>query len=118
MIDKIGRGGLTSMTNNRRHERMELPKNTRATLRGSDGTMHDVDVQDISSGGAGLVVDGTFENASFVELHMEGLGTIKAHVARGFADGIGVAFDLDEQKKKDMEEELKAFRKTVAGGKF
>ncbi len=49
---------------------------------------------------------------------MAGLGTIKAHVARDFADGLGVAFVLDAQIKKDMEEELKAFRKTVAAGKF
>jgi hypothetical protein len=46
------------------------------------------------------------------------LGSIKAHVARDFAGGIGVEFDLDEQKTKDMETELRAFRKTVAEGNF
>ncbi len=117
MVNKIG-GGLSPALNNRRHQRLGLPKNTKAQLRGADGQMHDVEVQDISAGGAGLVVDGVFENASFVELHMEGIGSIKAHVARDFAGGIGVAFDPSEADRKDMEEELKAFRKTVSGGKF
>ena len=117
MVEKVS-GKLEPALNNRRHARMNMPKNTRATLRGYDGTMHDVDVQDISAGGAGLVVDGTFENASFVELHMEGMDGIKARVARDFAEGIGVEFDLSERKKKDMEEALRSFRKTVARGKF
>jgi len=117
MIEKIG-GKLDPALNNRRHTRMDLPKNIRATLKGDDGTSHDVSVQDISASGAGLVVDGVFENASFVELHMEGLGGIKARVARDFAEGIGVEFDLSEKKKKDMEGELKEFRKTVSRGEF
>ncbi len=117
MIDKIG-NGLSPATDHRRHARMNLPKNTRATLKGEDGTMHEVQVQDISAGGAGLMVDGAFENASFVELHMEGLGGIKARVARNFVEGIGIEFDISEPQQKDMEEELRAFRKTVAKGKF
>jgi hypothetical protein len=117
LINKIGKG-LTPTTDQRRHPRTELPDNFRSAIKGDDGTMQDVGVQDISAGGAGLLVDGVFENASFVELHMEGLGSIKAHVARDFAGGIGVEFDLDEQKTKDMETELRAFRKTVAEGNF
>lgn len=119
MVDKIQRGpGLGPATDNRRHARMGMPKNTRATLQGPDGSTHDVGVQDISSGGAGLLVDGVFENASFVELHMEGLGSIKAHVARDFAGGIGVEFELSEKERLEKEEEIRAFRKTVAQGKF
>ena len=117
MVDKIG-GRLDPALNRRRHARTALPKNFHATLKDDDGKMHDVDVQDISGAGAGLLVDGTFGNASFVELHMEGLGTIQGHVARDFANGISVEFDLDEHKKKDMEAELLAFRKTVAKGNF
>ncbi|PPR65184.1 MAG: hypothetical protein CFH02_01932, partial [Alphaproteobacteria bacterium MarineAlpha3_Bin1] len=49
---------------------------------------------------------------------MEGLGRINAHVARDFASGIGVEFDLSGRHKKEMEAELKAFRKTVASGNF
>ena len=97
---------------------MDLPHNFRAALTGDDGTTHEVGVQDISASGAGLVVDGVFENASFVELHMEGLGNIEAHVARDFAGGIGVEFDLSERHKKEMEAELRAFRKTIAEGNF
>ena len=117
MVDKIG-GRLDPALNRRRHARTALPKNFHATLKDDDGKMHDVDVQDISAAGAGLLVDGTFGNASFVELHMEGLGTIQGHVARDFANGISVECDPDEHKKKDMEAELLAFRKTVAKGNF
>ncbi len=117
MIDRIG-GGLTPTTDHRRHARMELPKNTRARLKGEDGAMHDVEVRDISAGGAGLLVGDAFENASFVELHMEGLGGIKARVARNFVEGIGLEFDFSEGEKENMEEQLRAFRKTVAVEKF
>jgi len=113
-IDK----GPGPAVNHRRHDRMELPKNTRAVLRNADGTEMDVGVHDISAGGAGLLVDGTFENNAFVELHMEGIGSVKGRVARGFVEGIGVEFDLAEAEKEKMDAELRAFRKTVAEGDF
>ncbi len=117
MAEKIGRG-LSPALNNRRHARTELPKNTRAVLTNADGSELDVDVLDISAGGAGLLVDETFENNAFVELHMEGIGSIKARVKRDFVEGIGVEFDLSGPDKEKMEEELLAFRKTVARGKY
>ncbi len=117
MAEKVGRG-LSPALNNRRHARTELPKNTRAVLRKADGSEQDVDILDISAGGAGLLVDDTFENNAFVELHMEGIGSIKAHVSRDFIEGIGIEFDLEESERKDMEEELRAFRKAVASEKF
>ena len=117
MAEKITRG-LGPALNKRRHARMELPKNTRAVLRNADGSEQDVDVLDISAGGAGLLVSDTFENNAFVELHMEGLGSIKARVARDFVEGIGVEFDLTGPERKKMEDELLAFRKAVASEKF
>ncbi len=113
MVNKIG-GGLSPALNNRRHARQELPKNTKAVLKKDDGTSQEVDVLDISAGGAGLLVDGTFENNAFVELHMEGIGSIKARVARDFVEGIGLEFDLAGKEREKMEEELREFRKTVA----
>jgi len=117
MAEKVSRGPGPAV-NQRHHARMELPKNTRAVLRNADGSEQGVEVLDISAGGAGLLVDGTFENNAFVELHMEGIGSIKARVARDFVKGVGVEFDLAEPEKAEMEEELRAFRKTVAQGKF
>ena len=116
MVEKIERREAPT-TDQHRHARTNLPGNFRAALKGEDGTTYEVGVQDISAD-ARLLVDGVFENASFVELHMEGLGRINAHVARDFVGGIGVEFDLSGRHKKEMEAELKAFRKTVASGNF
>ena len=117
MAEKVGRG-LSPALNKRRHARTELPKNTCAVLRNADGFEQDVDVLDISAGGGGLLVSDTFENNAFVELHMEGMGSIKARVTRDFVEGIGVEFDLTGPERKKMEEELLIFRKAVVKEKF
>ncbi|MCH7937494.1 MAG: PilZ domain-containing protein [Proteobacteria bacterium] len=98
----------------RRYQRMEMPEHVKATITGEDGVEHEVTVKDISAGGAGLIVDGAFENDDFVELHMEGYGKIPARVKREFLEGIGVEFELGEPEKDDMEDELKKFRLTIA----
>ena len=98
----------------RRYQRTEVPEHVKATIIGEDGVEHDVTVKDLSGGGAGLIVDGSFENDDFVELHMEGYGKIPARVRLEFIEGIGVEFELDEPEKNDMDEELKKFRLAVA----
>ncbi len=105
-------GGPTG--DKRRHERLAVRENFKATITGADGVEQDVRVMDISAGGAGLVVEGSFQNDAFVELHMEGYGKIPARVKREFMEGIGVEFELEGPQKDDMEEELKKFRLTVA----
>ena len=117
MTERIGRG-LGPTTDHRRHVRTVLPKKTRAGLKDEDGTNHEVEVRDISAGGAGLLVDGVFDNDSFVEMHMEGLGEIKARVARNFIEGIGIEFDLSDPERNVVEAELRAFRNTVANEEF
>ena len=73
----------------------------------------------LSDGGAGLIVEGAFENDSFVELHLEGMGRIRGKIARSFVMGIGVKFNLSERKdNKEMEEELRKFRISVANKTF
>ena len=102
----------------RRYQRTEVPEHVKATIIGEDGVEHDVTIKDLSGGGAGLIVDGSFENDDFVELHMEGYGKIPARVKREFVEGIGVEFELGEPEKNDMEEELKKFRLAVARKKY
>lgn len=102
----------------RRYQRMKVQEHVTATIIGKDGVEQDVTVKDISGGGAALIVDGSFENNDFVELHMEGYGKIPARVAREFVEGIGVEFELGEPEKNDMEEELKKFRLSVARKKY
>ncbi|MCH8237859.1 MAG: PilZ domain-containing protein [Proteobacteria bacterium] len=98
----------------RRHERLPVRKNFKATIIGEDGVEQDVRVLDISAGGAGLAVEGSFENDAFVNLHMDGYGKIPARVKREFLEGIGVEFELDGPQENDMEEELKKFRLAAA----
>ena len=117
LTDRIARG-LGPATDRRRYVRMVLPKSTRARIKDEDGTVHEVVVQDLSAGGAGLLVDGVFVNESFVEVHMEGLGDIKARVARNFIEGIGIEFDLSEPKRDVVEAELRVFRDTVSNQDF
>ncbi len=102
----------------RRYQRTEMPEHLKATIIGEDGVEQDVRVMNISAGGAGLIVDGSFENDDFVDLHMEGYGKIPARVKREFVEGIGVEFELGEPEKNDMEEELKKFRLAVAQKKY
>jgi hypothetical protein len=99
----------------RRYPRIVAPGNVRATIRDADGHEHEVGVADISAGGAGLVVDGAFGNSDFVNLHMEGVGDIPARVARRFAEGIGIEFQISEKEREAMKDELLAFRKAAAG---
>ncbi|NQU61495.1 MAG: PilZ domain-containing protein [Rhodospirillales bacterium] len=110
MAEKIG----GSPFDGRRHARHEVDQNLRATIKDEEGNEHEVIVQDISAGGAGLLVDGSFGNDAFVELHMEGVGKIPAKVARDFVNGIGVEFQLEDSKKEEMKEEIKKFRLAVA----
>ncbi|MBT3304932.1 MAG: PilZ domain-containing protein [Alphaproteobacteria bacterium] len=100
--------------NARRYPREMVPGNLRATIKDENGHEQEAAVADISVGGAGLVVDGLFGNSAFVELHMDGVGTIPGRVARQFAQGIGVEFDISEKEREAMKEELLAFRKAVS----
>lgn len=113
-----GRKGKVTFTEGRRYPRQELPENVRVTITGKGGEKIEGTVMDISPGGAGLSINKPIDNNAFVELHMEGMGTIPGRVARNFARGIGVEFDLSEQERKAMQEELIKFRKTVARKKY
>jgi hypothetical protein len=99
----------------RRHERVSVGENFRATLTDSTGAKTDAVVLDVSAGGAGLNVVGAFQNDAFVELHMGSFGKISGRVARKFVEGIGVEFAMDEAEQKRFKEALIAFRK--AGGR-
>ncbi len=109
-----GRKGGDKITDVRRYPRQRLAENVRVTITGEGGEKTEGMIMDISPGGAGLSVNKPIDNNAFVELHLEGLGTVPGRVARNFASGIGVEFDLSERERKDMEEELIKFRKAVA----
>jgi len=117
MTDKIA-GSSGTRPDHRRHERLDLPDNTRAVLRNADGVELEVGVNDLSGGGAGLKTETPFDNESFVELHINGMAPISGRVARKFVEGMGVEFDLKDQEKEKMEEEVRKFRLAVARGQI
>jgi hypothetical protein len=102
-------------TEHRRHKRLTVKEKLRAVITAEDGTKTEAEVRDISAGGAALVVGINFYNETFVDLHMEGIGKVNARVARQFAEGVGVEFNLSEQERAKVKEELIKFRK--AGGR-
>ncbi|MBC8338147.1 MAG: PilZ domain-containing protein [Rhodospirillales bacterium] len=102
----------------RRYPRTLIPGNLPATVKDEGGREQAVEITDISAGGAGLVVDGTFANNAFIELHMDKFGDLQGRVVRKFLDGVGVEFSTSESEREAMDEELRAFRKTVAQKKF
>jgi len=117
MTDKIA-GSSGTVPDHRRHERLDLPANTRAILKDANGNELDVGVNDLSGGGAGLHTETPFDNDSFVELHINGMAPISGRVARKFVEGMGVEFDLKDQEKEKMEEEVRKFRLAVARGQI
>ncbi len=105
-------------TEHRRNERLTVEEKLRAVITAEDGTTTEAFVQDISAGGAALVVGPNFFNETFVDLHMEGIGRVNARVARKFQQGIGVEFNINEKERQAMQEELKKFRKAGGRGTF
>ena len=97
-----------------RDNRTDLPAKTSAIRKGAGGGVVEGGVMDRSGGGAGLFTDIPFENNSFVVLHIDGMEPIAGRVARKFIEGMGVEFDLSDPAKKDVEEEIRKFRLTVA----
>lgn len=105
-------------TDFRRHPRLLVDDQFPATITDAAGNKTDAVVRDISAGGAGLFVSGTFHNEAFVDLHMEGFGRVSARIARKFVQGIGVEFNLNEKERAEIKEELIKFRKAGGRQKF
>ena len=50
-------------------------------------------ILDISASGAAIQLDAQLEDGTRIDLFMEGVGQITAHVARKLADGVAVEFN-------------------------
>lgn len=117
MTEKIT-GTSGTVPDHRRHERLDLPVNTRGILKDANGNQLDVVVNDLSGGGAGLLSETPFDNDSFVELHLNGMAPISGRVARKFVEGMGIEFALKDQEKEKMGEEVRNFRLAVTRGQI
>ena len=73
-----------------RHQRHAIP--TPVCIMAGDQT-HKGAILDISASGAAIQLDAQLEDGARIDLFMEGVGQIAAHVARKLADGVAVEFD-------------------------
>ncbi len=85
--------------NRRDHRRYPYGRDVRVV---ADGREHIGHVQDISRGGAALLLNTSIDNNAFVDLHVEGFGRISSQVVRRFDNGVGVEFDLSDDAKAAM----------------
>ena len=91
-----------------REQRLDPRFRSRAKARVvSAGHTHDATLKDVSVGGAALSGPVNLDNDLFVQLHIEGLGRVPAHVVRSFHDGLAVKFHVDEEEKESFGETLK-----------
>ena len=79
--------------NRRAHTRYTYGRAARAYAEGGEiqGT-----VQDISRGGASLLLNSPLANDAFIQLHVEGVGQVPSKVVRQFEQGVGVQFDFHD----------------------
>lgn len=103
----VDAGFARDRTARRRHERIPYGKPFRAYV---DGVSHEGTVEDISAGGARLEAPVRLDNATFVDLHVEGVGRVPASVVRSSGNGYCVAFRLAEPDAERLDATLAQFR--------
>ncbi len=69
--------------------------------------------RDISASGAAVVAEPGIEDRSSVDLDIEDVGDISGHVSRLFDDGFAVVFDLDEDDKDRLFDEIRELREAI-----
>jgi len=95
-----GRMTVSASNHNRRiHTRHPYEREARVVAGGRE---HAGRIQDISRGGASLLLNSSIGNDAFVDLHVEGVGRIPSQVVRQFDRGVGVEFDLSDEAREIM----------------
>lgn len=89
---------------NRKHKRVPVDKAVRAVQR---ETSYNGRLKDISRGGAAVQMDGTLDDESLVELHIENMAVIAGQVARPLDDGFALAFELDDDDDSVLDDILR-----------
>ncbi|MEH6525199.1 MAG: PilZ domain-containing protein [Sneathiella sp.] len=83
---------------NRRAYRRVLVSNS--TTISHDGDQYQAKVLNISAGGAGISLDVRLEDQTRISVNVENFGVIPARVVRQLRDGVGVKFELSEEKEQ------------------
>lgn len=83
---------------NRRAHRRVLVSNS--TSISHDGDQYQAKVLNISAGGAGISLDVRLADKSRISVNVENFGIIPARVVRQMRNGVGVKFDMSEEKEQ------------------
>lgn len=62
---------------------------------------------DVSLSGIAINTTANVENGQFVEMHIEGFGSIRGSVARVYEGGAAVTFDEDEKAREKLSETIR-----------
>jgi len=84
--------------NNRREHKRILVSNP-ATVE-SDGDSYSGRILNISAGGAGISMDVRLLDDTKLTVNIENVGMIPAKVVRQMQDGVGVKFEISEEKER------------------
>ena len=92
----------------RRHVRVKVDKPVK--LRNESGE-HDGQLVDISYSGAAVNAESLdLDDDNHVELESEDFGRLSGEVVRSFDDGVALAFDMDDDAKSQLVEEISGLR--------
>ncbi|WP_169544917.1 PilZ domain-containing protein [Sneathiella aquimaris] len=91
-------------TDNRREHRRVLISNA-ATVETGENEFPGR-ILNISAGGAGIRMDVSLMDNTRITVNIENLGIVPAKVVRQMKDGVGVKFELSEEKEKRFIEQI------------
>lgn len=75
-----------------RHDRFAVKQPVKVTT--PDGSSFQAESENVSRSGMALALDGpVMENGQFLELHMEGLGSLTGRVVRAYGGGVALQFE-------------------------
>jgi len=84
----------------RRHKRIETDQPARAR-RTPDSEDIDINLKDVSAGGAAFDLEEDFDDSELLELEIDDVGVMSAEISRSTEDGLAVRFvDIDEQEEE------------------
>ncbi len=72
---------------------------------------HSRDINDMSAGGASIQGDILEFEDEVIEIITDDFGNLTGSIIREWDDGFAVKFDLDEEDKYSLQEDLEAFRR-------
>ena len=99
----------------RRHPRYTTDKAVRTV---SKGRVRKGRLKDISASGAAIQSDEPFEDTDPVEIEIEDMADKSGKVARQIDDGFAVEFDVDEEGKDDLLDELSEIERSIRNEQY